>query len=66
MRVLVEVAEIDLEGDYGGEVPSVSVTCSRCEHAVEVYGTESASIKRGCVMLREECPNKEKNYYEYT
>jgi len=62
MRIPVEVEEIDLEGDYG-TVPSVQVTCSQCGESVEVYGTSSASIRRGCIMLREMCDQK--NFYVY-
>jgi len=62
MRIPVEVEEIDLEGDFG-PVPSVKVTCSECGESVEVYGTSGRSIRRGCIMLREAC--NEKNYYVY-
>ena len=57
-KVLVEVDEIDLDC-----VPSITVTCTQCGHEVEVYGDSEASIKRGCVMLREECPEDEHNFY---
>lgn len=58
--VTVTVEEIELEGDYG-EIPSVLVTCNKCGESVEVYGTSEASIKRGCVMLKEQC--NEHNFY---
>ena len=63
--VRVTVEEIELDGDKGGrgEVPSVRVTCARCSHEVEVYGTSDDSVTRGCVMLREECPRGESNFY---
>jgi hypothetical protein len=63
MKVEVTVEEIEIEGDYDNMIPGVSVCCGRCGHTVEVYGTSDASIKRGCVMLREECPKGEKNFY---
>jgi hypothetical protein len=63
MRVTVSVSEEDLDGDYG-TVPGICLSCSRCGHQVEVFGTEEASRGRGAIMLREECPNGENNYYD--
>jgi hypothetical protein len=56
------VEEIVLEGDYG-EIASVEVTCSKCNHTTQSYGTHRASIRRCLVLLREECPCREDNYY---
>jgi len=63
MRVDVSVDEIEMEGDYSNTVDGVEVTCNRCGHCVEVFGTSSKSILRGCIMLRDECPQGEKNFY---
>jgi len=63
MRIETEVEEIEMENDSGRTVDGLQVTCSRCQHAVEVYGTSDASARRGGVMLGEECPNKERNFY---
>ena len=62
MRVKVAIEETELQGDYG-QIDGLSITCSRCNHSVEVYGTSEDSIKAGCVMLREECPQGENNFY---
>jgi hypothetical protein len=62
MRIPVEVEEIEMQGDYG-TVPSVQVTCSECGESVQVYGRGDASIRRGCIMLKEMCGQK--NYYVY-
>lgn len=62
MRVTCTIEEIELDGDYG-TIPSVSATCSRCQHSTESFGTEEASITRCLVLLREECPNNEHNFY---
>ncbi len=62
MRVLCEVDTVDLEGDHG-DVEGVQVTCSRCDHCTESFGTSDASIRRCLALLREECPNEENNYY---
>lgn len=62
MRVPIEISEEDLDGDYG-TVPGLIITCTRCCHSVEVFGTEDNSVKRGAVMLRDECPLDEDNFY---
>jgi hypothetical protein len=63
MKVRVDFLPTTLEGDYC-EVPGLVATCSRCGHSVEVYGTSDASERAACVMLREECPRCEKNFYQ--
>jgi hypothetical protein len=52
----------DLEGDYR-QVRGLEVTCTKCGHTVQVFGTGEASAKRGGVMLSEECPEDERNFY---
>jgi len=60
MRVRVEVEETYLEGDHC-EVPGIIVTCTKCGATVEVFGQSEASVKRGCVMLKEQCDDR--NFY---
>jgi hypothetical protein len=62
MRVSCSVSEEDLEGDYG-TVGGIAATCSRCGHVTESFGTSEASIRRCLVLMREECPKDERNYY---
>lgn len=62
-RVVCEVAYVELEGDDAREVEGVCVTCGQCGHETESFGTSEASIRRCCVLLREECPECENNYY---
>lgn len=62
MRVECESEEIEMEGDYA-TVPGTRVTCSRCDHATEAFGTSDRSVRACLAMLREECPNGESNYY---
>jgi hypothetical protein len=62
MRVQCTVEEVELEGDYA-PVAGLCVTCSYCDHQVEVFGTHGASLRRALVMLREECPEEESNFY---
>lgn len=62
-RVACEVAETELEGDHGRPVPGVCATCTRCGHETESYGTSERSVTRCLVVMREECPEGESNYY---
>lgn len=62
IRVPCEVTEVELDADPA-PVPGVCVTCSRCGHAAEVYGTERPSVRRGLVTLLAECPRGETNFY---
>jgi hypothetical protein len=59
----VSLEEIELEGDYCDDVPGLEATCSRCGHSVTVYGRSDASERAACVLLRQECPRGEQNYY---
>ena len=54
---------IEIQNERGNMIPGVSVTCPKCGHATESFGTSERSIKRCLVMMREECPKGEKNYY---
>jgi len=63
MRIQCYTEEYDLENDYGNFVPGVKVTCNSCHHITETFGTGEGSIKRCLALMREECPNSQKNYY---
>jgi hypothetical protein len=62
MSVQCTIEQAELEGDYG-TVDGITVTCSRCGHATESYGTHAGSIRRCLALLREECPKGQRNYY---
>lgn len=62
-RIDCEVNYDTMENDEGITVDGVFVTCSRCGHVVESYGTGEKSVKRCLALMREECPRGEKNYY---
>ena len=53
-----------VENDSGYEIEGVIATCSRCEHTVKSCGTSDGSRRRCLVLMRQECPNDESNYYE--
>lgn len=62
-RVECSVEEVETENDNGRTQPAVCVTCKDCGHAETSLGTSDRSIKRCLALLRENCPNKESNYY---
>jgi hypothetical protein len=62
-KVECNVGEVELENDRGIRVKGVRVECGRCDHKTESFGTGEKSIKRCLVLLRENCPQGEENYY---
>jgi hypothetical protein len=69
VRVPCTITQIDLDGDYEDaegfpvRVDSVCATCERCGNETESYGTSAASVRRCLVLMREECPEGENNFY---
>ena len=61
-RVSTTSNYVDLDGDYG-TVAGVEVTCDRCGHCEESYGTDEPSLQRCAALLRENCPRGENNFY---
>jgi hypothetical protein len=64
MKVKCSVSECELDGDSGRLVEGVQAECSRCGNTTRSFGTSDASRKRCLVLMREECPRNEKNFYE--
>jgi len=65
MKVSCSVEEIEMESeDTGRPVPGVCVTCGECGEQAEVYGTSPRSVRRGLMMLKENCPNESNNWYD--
>ena len=62
-QVECEVEETEEENDNGRMQPCVKVTCGECGHVETSFGTSDKSIRRCLVMLKENCPRGEKNYY---
>ena len=63
MQVKCDVSETTLTDDNDRDVDGVVATCSRCDHSTSSFGTGDNSKKRCLVLLREECPRNEKNFY---
>lgn len=57
-KVECEIEEIEQDGQ-----PAIQATCTACEHTTVSYGTSDRSIKRCLVLMREECPEGETNFY---
>lgn len=58
----IEEAEI-INPQTGLPQDGICVTCSRCGHETQSFGTSDASIKRCLALMREECPEEENNFY---
>jgi hypothetical protein len=63
MRVACTISEEEIENEDGVLVDGVIATCSRCDYETESFGTSERSIRRCLVLMREECPEGEANYY---
>lgn len=62
MRVECEVDQVELSNERG-PVDGVQAVCQRCGHRTESYGTGIRSVRRCLVLMRDECPNGEENFY---
>ena len=62
MRVKTTTKEIELDEDYG-QVECVEVSCGRCGHSEQSYGTDESAARRCAILLRENCPHGGNKYY---
>lgn len=51
------------ENDDGEEVDCTYANCQECDATIMSYGMSNRSVRRCLVVMREECPNGEENYY---
>jgi hypothetical protein len=63
MKVCCEIEETLLENEDGFDQEGVRATCGRCGHTTESFGTGEVSRRRCLALLREECPQGERNFY---
>lgn len=63
-RILCEILHTEEENDNGYLTDCVYATCSKCGHETMSWGDSEASIKRCLVLMREECPEEEENFYD--
>jgi hypothetical protein len=62
-RVEVRIEEVDVENERGYDQEGVRATCSACDHVTESFGTGEKSRMRCIMLMKDECPNNEDNYY---
>lgn len=62
-RVKCQITKATLTNDDGRDVDGVIAYCNRCGHETESFGTSESSIKRCLVLMREECPLTQGNFY---
>ncbi len=62
-RVKCEIRYDTEENERGYEAPCVRAVCSKCQHETMSWGESDGSVKRCLVLLSEECPQHEKNFY---
>lgn len=62
--VAISVTEVEIDGDYDNSAAGVEITCSKCGHTEDSFGTDEPSINRCAVLLRENCPLGESNFYK--
>lgn len=68
MKVECDLRKLDLPGDghmtiKGEPYEGVQAVCGRCGHQTESFGTSVRSVNRCLALMREQCPNREENYY---
>lgn len=49
--------------EYDTYLEATQAECLTCSHVTESFGTSERSVRRCLVLLREECPLGESNYY---
>ncbi len=62
-KVRCEIDAVEIENDNGYLVDGVCATCPICGHEEESFGTGGKSVLRCLVLLRENCPNNQHNFY---
>jgi len=62
-KVNCRIEETYIYTDDDREVEGCVATCGRCGRTTQSFGHSEGSKKRCLVLMRERCPNEEKNYY---
>lgn len=61
-KVECEIRATEVEFN-GRMINGVEATCTRCGHTETAGGESDASVRRCFVLLRENCPEDEENFY---
>lgn len=62
-KIKCEVEYSSQENDYGTYSECIVATCPKCGHETTSWGSSESSVKRCLVLLNEECPEGENNFY---
>jgi hypothetical protein len=62
-RVECEVTFTQAENDRGRMQDCTKATCGNCGHTTQSWGTGPGSVKRCLMLMKEECPEGESNFY---
>lgn len=63
VNIKCEVFEDSEMNDYETDSPCIRAVCSKCGHETMSYGTSEESVRHCLVLMREECPLGENNFY---
>lgn len=63
MQVECKIEEVEVENERGFMQAAMRATCGECGHCEDSFGTSEKSTKRSLIMLKENCPRDEKNFY---
>lgn len=59
-----EIVETELEDERTGDSrEGVVAVCGNCGHETQSFGTGDPSRRRCLALMREECPEGERNFY---
>ena len=61
--VVCAISHVTLTNAEGSKVPSIQAACAKCGHVEASFGRRENSLKRCLVMLSENCPRGERNFY---
>ena len=63
MRIEVVVTQALIDNQDGHPLPGRVLECQDCGHTVDVFGTGTASARRGAVILKDTCPVAPGQYF---
>lgn len=62
-KIECEVEHTEQENDHGNMQQCTVVTCGECGHVERSWGVSEGSQKRCLILLKENCPRGETNFY---
>jgi len=62
-QIEVAVTQCLVDNEHSRSVPGLVLECQQCGHTVDVFGTGTASARRGAVKLKDECPDAPGQYF---